>query len=343
MSESPLEDDQEIAENILNRIFYEETTHDRVASILQNYKDQEFGYLDACTELTHVYLRMLEQYSKQNVDLQVRSRRRARKGKKKTTSTTKGPDTDNDSDGSADEDLARAHTTTRERKFNFAKYSKKFLRQGCINAFVVFVQHYHDLNAEQLKRAHRFFYRIAFKMDFSVMLFRVDIIALLHRMIKGPGGLDPQHSAYKEWDELVRQLIKRLTRKLEQRPILAVELLFSKIDNTAYFLETGQEDLSHVAMHRPAVELEVEPGMNKQEQIGVAVAALLNQDKEHHLEWVSNVLAAAQSERLSWEQQAAVMKSIEEGEEHKDTSDATRPAEGPSICKVLHFGFDGIG
>src|SRR5205814_9524353 len=101
--------------------------HDRVATILQNYKDQGFGYLDACTELTHVYLRMLEQYSKQNVDLQVRSRRRARKSKK-AASGVKGQGTNDDSDGSEGEDLARAHTTTRERKFNFAKYAKKFLR-----------------------------------------------------------------------------------------------------------------------------------------------------------------------------------------------------------------------
>src|SRR5882672_2887429 len=59
MSESALEDDQEIAENIQNRIFYEESTHDRIITILRSYKDQGFGYLDACTELSHVFLRML--------------------------------------------------------------------------------------------------------------------------------------------------------------------------------------------------------------------------------------------------------------------------------------------
>ena len=79
---SPLEEDQEIAENILSRIFYEETTHDRVANITRTYKDQGFGYLDSCTDLAHNYLRILEQYSKQNVDLQVRSRRRVRRKKR---------------------------------------------------------------------------------------------------------------------------------------------------------------------------------------------------------------------------------------------------------------------
>ena len=44
---------------------------------------QGFEYLDACTELTHTYLRILEAYSKQNVDLQLRSRRWTRRKKKK--------------------------------------------------------------------------------------------------------------------------------------------------------------------------------------------------------------------------------------------------------------------
>ncbi|KAF4945746.1 hypothetical protein F66182_18612, partial [Fusarium sp. NRRL 66182] len=50
MSASPFEEDHEIAENILNRIFYEETTHDRIIAIVRGYKDQGFAYLDACTE-----------------------------------------------------------------------------------------------------------------------------------------------------------------------------------------------------------------------------------------------------------------------------------------------------
>ena len=46
MCQSPLEEDQDIAENIQNRIFYEESTHDRVRAVLAGYKDQGLGYLD---------------------------------------------------------------------------------------------------------------------------------------------------------------------------------------------------------------------------------------------------------------------------------------------------------
>merc|ERR1712070_130514 len=76
MAESEDEEDQEIAENIQNRIFYEESTHDRIVAVLRGCSTQGFAYLDTVTECVHVFVRMLERYSKQNVDLQVRSKRR---------------------------------------------------------------------------------------------------------------------------------------------------------------------------------------------------------------------------------------------------------------------------
>jgi replication fork protection complex subunit Tof1/Swi1 len=311
MAESPLEDDQEIAENIQNRLFYEETTHELIVLILRNYNDQGFGYLDACTELVHVHLRMLERYSKQNVDMQVRSRRRTRRRKKAVTGTTSdGGIEDENNGGSEAEDMAEAYRTSTERKFDFKRFSAKFLTQSCINTFVKFISYYQDLDAEQLKRAHRFFYRVAFKMEMSVMLFRVDIIALLVKMMRGPGGLDAANAAWKEWDELVRQLVKKLVKKMEKRPELAVEMLFSKRNATAHFLEYGYTKQTANTKSQAPAELEVRPGMEMDEQIGIAVAALVDQGKNDAVGWVKNILSSAHSERQSWEAEAAAQQVI---------------------------------
>lgn len=302
MSESPLEEDQEIAENTLNRIFYEETTHDRVSSIIRFYKDQGFGYLDSATELAHVYLRMLEAYSKQNVDMQVRSRRRTRR-KKNAEAIENGDDMGDDGvlDENESEDEARAERISTERKFDFKRFASRFLTQGCVNTFVTFCKFYNDLNPEQLKRAHRFFYRVAFKMDMSVMLFRVDIIALFYKMIKGPEGMDPGLPSYKEWDELVKQLIKRCTRKIEERPELIVEMLFSKTNGTAHYLEYGYEKQTSTAKPRPAAELEVKGDMQWEDKVGVVVSYLLDKNMGDHLDWVKSQLSSAEDERRTWE------------------------------------------
>jgi replication fork protection complex subunit Tof1/Swi1 len=312
MAQSSLEDDQEIADNIQNRIFYEETTHDRIVSILKGYKDQGFGYLDACTELSHVFLRMLERYSKENNDLQIRSRRRARRKKKEEQKEQNAGNEDDDDDAqSENEDIAEAAQVSRERKFDFTRFAAKFTSQSSVDTFLAFTAFYRDLSIDQLKRAHRFFYRVAFKQELAVLLYRVDIISLFYKLIKGPEGLDRSHAMYKEWDELVRQVLKRMFKKLEQRPELIVEMLFSKIRATLYYLEYGHEKQTISSIRTP-VELEVKsaPGRDVNEQIGIVVAALIKDENSAFVRWVLETVAKAADERKAWEAEAIARLEI---------------------------------
>jgi replication fork protection complex subunit Tof1/Swi1 len=302
MATSPLEEDQEIAENIQNRIFYEETTHDRILSIVRGYKDQGFGYLDACTELSHVFLRMLERYSKENVDMQVRSKRRARRKQKKDA--TGGEKEENaDEDDSEAEELEDAARVSSERKFDFKRFAAKFSNQKCVDTFVAFTAYYRELDDEQLKRAHRFFYRVAFRQEMSMLLFRVDIMNLFHRMIKGPGPLDSGKPVYRDWEEFVKQLIRKMIKKLEQHPALITEMLFSKINSTLFFLEYGHEKQRTATGTRPPLELEVHPraGTTRDEKLHVVVAALILDGRADLVKWMSEVLGSAAAERSSWE------------------------------------------
>lgn len=329
MVASPLEEDQEIAENIQNRIFYEETTHDRILAILRGYKDQGFAYLDACTELSQVFLKMLERYSKENLHLQIRSRRRARV-KRKAAASQAGTSAENGDDASEMEEVADAERESKERQFDFRRFSAKFVNQSCVDTFVAFTKYYQDLSADQLKRAHRFFYRVAFKQELSVMLFRVDIIALFNRMIKGPDGLDRKNPIFKEWEELVRQLLRRLSKKLQQRPELVVEMLFSKIHASVFYLENGYEKETTTSKPRAPATLEVKGAMTKSEQIGVLVAVLhSNLDM---VDWIAKVLSSAANERQSWEAESAgrqLLTDTGEGE----SSGAENPLRPPSIGK----------
>ncbi|CAO2647978.1 Nn.00g089000.m01.CDS01 [Neocucurbitaria sp. VM-36] len=309
MSESALEDDQEIAENIQNRIFYEESTHDRIVMILRCYKDQGFGYLDAVTELSHVFLRMLERYAKQNVDMQIRSKRRARKVKKKQAQA-QGADGEEEGHVSETEDIQQAQKTVSERKFDFMRFAAKFVNQSSVNTFVAFTRYFNELDTEQLKRAHRFFHRVAFKMELGVLLCRVDILQLLNKMMKGPGGLSPESAAYKEWDDFVKHFFRQVVKRVQERPELVVEMLFSKIPATMFFLEHGYDREVATRAPRAPAELEVKPGMELPDQIGVAVGVLVNQQKSDALRWVRDVLTAATEERKAWEDADEARKAM---------------------------------
>ncbi|KAB8231057.1 putative DNA repair protein (Tof1) [Aspergillus alliaceus] len=305
MAQSPLDEDQEIAENIQNRIFYEETTHDRVLAIIRGYKDQGFGYLDACTELSHVFLRMLERYSKENVDMQVRSQRRARRKKKQVQAAAVEEEGNNEEHPSENEDILEAERVCRERKFDFKRFAAKFCNQKCVDTFVAFTKYFRELDSDQLRRAHRYFYRVAFKQEMSVLLFRVDILNLFYRMIKGPGAMDSNKPIFKEWEELARQIIRRMTKKIDQRPALITELLFSKMNSTLFYLEYGHEKQTLTSVRRAPAELEVNPAdaVTFSEKINIVVGALVMDEQADLVAWVSSVLGSAAEERESWEAQ----------------------------------------
>jgi replication fork protection complex subunit Tof1/Swi1 len=313
MSASNIEDDQEIAENIQNRIFYEESTHDRVIQLLRNYNDQGFGYLDACTELAYTFIRMLESYSKQNADLQIRSRRRQRK-KQKAAEASNGEAVSNDHGEDAN-DVEQIQIVSRERKFDFHRFIARFLTQRSVDTFVAFVRYYQDFSKEQLKRAHRFFHRVAFKNELSMLLFRVDIIKLFHQMVEGPDGLDQDASYFNEWHDLSKQLFRRLTKKLDERPSLVVELLFSKIPATIFYLEHGYDNVVQKTP-RPPAELEVRPGMEWDQQIGVAVSVLINQSEFDALAWIKKQLAEARDERQTWQDAEEARRALSAEQEN---------------------------
>ncbi|KAI1370894.1 timeless-domain-containing protein [Hypoxylon crocopeplum] len=333
MSESGNEEDEEIAENILSRIFYEEETHDRIANIARDYKDQGFEYLDACTELTHTYLRVLEAYSKQNVDMQVRSRRRVRK--KKAAKVT-GEDEENpvEEEDESENDQASAERTSRERKFDFNRFMARFTPQGVVDTFVKFTKYYQDLDASQLKRAHRYFYRIAFKQNMSVMLFRVDIIQLFYSIIKGQEPLDKSSTMYKEWEELVKQILKKCIRKIEERPQLIIEMLFSKINATAHYLEYGYEKQTlSTSQPKPAAELEFRHIVERDQQVAIAVSVLLDKNLGDHVNWVKGQLSDAETERRAWETAEKAILSVEGAENNGEQQNEENPPakETPTI------------
>ncbi|KAI0194618.1 timeless protein [Astrocystis sublimbata] len=333
MLDSGQEEDEEIAENILSRIFYEEETHDRVANIAKCYKDQGFEYLDACTELTHTYLRVLEAYSKQNVDMQVRSRRRVRKKKKAAKTNGENEDIPIAEPDESENDDAAAEQTSRERKFDFKRFTHRFIPQGVVDTFVAFTKYYQDLNEAQLKRAHRYFYRVAFKQEMSVMLFRVDIIQLFYSMIKGQEPLDSNSSTFKEWEELVKQILRKCIRKIEERPQLIIELLFSKIAATANYLEFGFEKQTLSATQsKPGAELEFRHIVERDQQIAIAVGALLDKNLAHHVKWVKDQLSNAIEERKAWEAAEKAISSVETSEAAEQPQDGA--AKEPPLVSV---------
>ncbi|KAJ3494045.1 hypothetical protein NLG97_g4334 [Lecanicillium saksenae] len=332
MTEEGSEDDQEIAENVLSRLFYEESTHDVIANIARTYKDQGFEYLDAATELVHHFLRVLEAYSKQNADMQIRSRKRARR-KKSETQQNGVDDEENDDSG---QDEAAVERTSKERKFDFHRFTSRFTPQGVVDTFIAFTKYYRELNDAQLKRAHRYFYRLAFKQEMSVMLFRVDMLHMLSNMVKGPDALDKSSKMFKDWEELIKQVFRKCFKKIQDRPELIVEMLFSKLPATAFFLEYGYEKQTSVtkAQPKPAAELVFKNTTEHDQQVGIAVGALLDKNEADHVDWLKKVLTTAEIERRSWHSANDELLAKETPFDDAEIADATQEPKLPPVFTV---------
>jgi replication fork protection complex subunit Tof1/Swi1 len=133
------------------------------------------------------------------------------------------------------------------------------------------------------------------------MLFRVDIIHLLYSMIKGPNALDKSCGMLEDWEELVKQILRKCTKKIQERPELIVEMLFSKLRDTASFLEYGYEKQAiSKNQPKPAAELEFKHIEERDQQVAIAVGALLDRNGTGHINWVRQVLSDAESERRAW-------------------------------------------
>jgi hypothetical protein len=82
MYKSEHEEYREIAEHIQSNLYYEQTAFDLFIDIVKCYKSQSYGYLKSVVMLTHVLLKLLDQYQKGKKMLFVRKKKPQKKKKK---------------------------------------------------------------------------------------------------------------------------------------------------------------------------------------------------------------------------------------------------------------------
>ena len=304
MTLSPDEEDQEIAENTQNRLFYEETTLQLIPDIVRAYTRQPFQWLDDCTEMAHVHLKLLERYSSQHETMFIRSKRRQAK-KKKAADLESGEKPDEERDPEElEEESQRVNS---ERQFDFARFEGKYLNQKCIDTFTSFLRFYKELDAPQIMRVLKFLHRIFAKRKMEVLLFRIDIVDLIYRIMKGSEALPRSHPAYKQFDEFAKHFLRRLFKKLEKEPVMFVELLFSKLPTTFSYLQFGQTPEYKVSYPRTYLDLELKPGLNHAESLGVCISALLDDNLSPVLEYLKTTFRQAATERSSFQDANAAL------------------------------------
>ncbi|KAF3152753.1 Topoisomerase 1-associated factor 1 [Orbilia oligospora] len=287
MMRSQDHDEKSFAENIFNRLFYEETLHDLMIAALRSGRKQTVEYLDILTQMIHVYLRCLERYCKSNSGLIVKSKRAS-----KPQSSEIGAFSDSESDTKMP-DRKQA-----EKSFNFQQYESKFLSPASLEPFLDLLSHYKELGWPQIKRCIGFLHRVFVKRGATVGLFHLKAIYILQAVARDTKG----SQGYTEVAGFVRFFSKHLVRKLSEYPVLFVEILFQKSQRIGYFIEHGEDRSRCNRELPPLLTIELEEGLDKEKRIAVAVW-LVSQDDVccKQFGWVERVLYCVVEERRGWE------------------------------------------
>ncbi|KAK6501052.1 Topoisomerase 1-associated factor 1, variant 2 [Arthrobotrys musiformis] len=278
-------EEQSLAENIFNRLFYEETLQDLMTAVLRSGRKQTVEYLDTLTEMIHVYLRCLERYSRSNTGLVVKSKR------------TSKPRPNNAEAFSGSESDTETHSRRQnEKSFDFQQYESKFISPSSLEPFLDFLSHYKELDSQQIKRCISFLHRVFVKRGVTVGLFNLKTIRQLQVLAR-----DAKSSRdCAEVSGFVKFFSKRLIRKLDEYPVLFVEILFQKSPKIGYFIQHGEDRSGRESRLPPTIE--IEEALGKEERIAATVS-FISQDEvcRKQFDWVETVIYRAAEERGSEE------------------------------------------
>ncbi|KAF3938364.1 hypothetical protein ABW19_dt0205474 [Dactylella cylindrospora] len=287
MAQSKNPDERSVADNILSRIFYEETLQDLMVAVLRSGSKRPIRYLDTVTQMTHVYLRSLERYSRQNTSMVVRSKRKNK------------PDSLQSRDAnSSDESSTENARHSSEKHFDFLKCESKFLSEPCLEPFLELLEYHKELDPSQVRRCINFLHRIFVKRGAVIGLFSLRTISLLHELAQNTRGIP----GYTEVQVFVQYFGKQLVRKLDTLPALFVEILFHKSPKTSYFLQNGKDRELPPKRLRLPPSLEIKGDLEKDRRIAIAVSlVMLDETCSDQLGWVESILENCRTERKNIE------------------------------------------
>ncbi|KAK9459946.1 timeless protein-domain-containing protein [Lipomyces oligophaga] len=244
MSRSAVQADQDIAETMISRLFYEQTTLDLFVSLPTVLKEKSLELQKSCCDLIYLLLKVLEVFSR-NSHLFVKRKRnhRRKSGTKRSAEEMESGDQVEELSGDQDEDLGDddplSTSAAKEIAFEFSVFESKFFTQTCVDMFCNVLTSYRELSDTQLKRIVAFFHRVFFRNGEHSLLFRIDLINVFVKCLDPVSGIQFHKTARYDMQQFVKHYTRRLVQTLDERPVYFVELLFTKMSDTVFVLEHG--------------------------------------------------------------------------------------------------------
>ncbi|KAI9277922.1 timeless protein-domain-containing protein [Umbelopsis sp. AD052] len=322
MAESDEEDFAEVAEYVQSNIYYEQSTLDLFIEMVRGYKFQSTEYLKSVVELNHHMLRMLERYASGKKYMFVRKNRKSRKEKDKKAQS-EGEENQPDDEKSEDEETYEEERDRkqayREHQFKFDSFELRFANDEIIRIYSILLEDFQTLPNSTLNAITNFFHRLMVKRKMEHLFFKLPTLELFNRILPVI-KTQSDKSSFQQLAMFIRYCIKQYVKHAQENPLFLVESLFKGVRQSA--LESNGEPISdddepvtrlrdhqdsddsngeddQITSYPTTVELEIKPGLTWSQQVGVAIAVLVEDKKGFLVEWANEQIMFAIAKRSS--------------------------------------------
>ncbi|OJT12212.1 Topoisomerase 1-associated factor 1 [Trametes pubescens] len=301
--QSAEEDVADAARTLQQQIVYNGEVLDIAFESVRTYKEgtQSLAYLDAGVHLAYALLRMLERWGKRQGKGEMYVRKKAkpkkRRGAKSTEEGEGVPDVEEEPQQEEEEEVVN------ETMFTFDQFEQRFVHVDVTRTLLVYLARYKEFSSpEQMKRVVSMMHRQAVRHKAEGLYFMVSTMYLFKQIMADEKSL-PKDQPYKDLTALITFILRKFFKAIAEDSFVIVEAFFPK--NRGHWKQFSSIELDQVGPRpegprfddRFPVDVTVKKGYSLSDQIGIAIAALVEKDQRSLVEWTKQILSLAIAHR----------------------------------------------
>lgn len=342
MSSSVISDSNldEAARLLQQQLIYNGDVLDIALDSLRSFKEgtQSLAYLNASVYLAYALLRMLEKWGKQNSGAMYVRKKKASKKKGKVHGVTENDGVPDVEEEVVDEDSTEE--VIHETMFTFEAFEMKFAHSDVTRTLLAYLSRYKEFDSPELMtRVVNLMHRQAVKVKAEGLYFNVSTLQLFKTILDDQRSL-PKEGPYKDLVRLLTFILRRFFKALNEEPFLAMEALYPM--NRGHWKQysswepeqtSGRIREATEEIRNSSTEVQVKKGYSWSEQIGITVAALIEDGKTELVEWVKDILVLVICHR----QRVVEETDQKDRDDDENAEDAPGQSIGPSKEALSKF------
>ncbi|KAJ7201098.1 timeless protein-domain-containing protein [Mycena pura] len=321
--------DAEVAQTLTTQLIYAGAPLDLALDCLRacsaaNATGRGPAFLDAAVHFAYAVVRMLERGGSGGEKVYVRrARQRTKKG---------GDDEVED----IAEQERRKKQEERETTFSLEAFEMRFASAEITRPLLLQLARFKELETQPdaLRRVVSLLHRVAVRAKAEGLFFNVSTLYLFQTVLAAQKTF-PRDQPHRDLVSLVTFVLRRFFKALEEEPFLAVEAFFPK--NRGQWKafssweppEKEKRERASRGQQSGAGEVQVKRGFSWSEQLGIAIAALVDAEQVELVNWTKDILVTVirQWEKVVNELEAAARAGSPSDDEDEENLLAKRLAQ----------------